>query len=226
MSEIALLRHPEPIAGPAAPTETIGPGQIVALLRRNWLLLLICGGVFAGIAYAGAAKLLPKQYSSAGMVAVDTQTVAIPALEGALKGDVLPDPMPVVRSEVEVLLSPALIRRVVDELKLEQNPEFNTTLQPPGFMSRLQGWIENALPGPIRTEAIDLGILPKVVAGAPLPPAVIDDITVGAVRRKLSVNNDGQSMVITVSFSAESSEVAAAVVNNLVKHYMANKQEA
>ena len=100
MSEIALLRHAEPIVGSGAPTETIRPGQIIALLRRNWLLLLVCGALFAGIAYAGATALLPRLYTSAGMVAVDTQTVAIPALEGALKGDVLPDPMPVVRSEV------------------------------------------------------------------------------------------------------------------------------
>lgn len=226
MSEIALLRHPEPIAGPSSPTDTIRPGQIAALLRRNWLLLLICGGAFAAIAYAGAAKLLPKQYTSAGMVAVDTQTVAIPALEGALKGDVLPDPMPVVRSEVEVMQSPSLVRAVVNELKLQQDPEFNTTLRPPGLTARLEAWIENSLPGPIRSQAVDLGILPKVVIGASLPPAIIDDITVGAVRRKLSVNNDGQSMVITVQFAAESPELAAAVVNGLVKHYMANKQEA
>lgn len=226
MSEIALLRHTESIQGPPAPSDVLGPGQIIALLRRNWLLIVICGAVFAGVAYTAASKLLTRQYTSAGLVAVDTQSVAIPALEGALKGDILPDPMPIVRSEVEVLQSPSLIRSVVDDLKLEQNPEFNTTLRPPSFMSRLKSGIEKSLPRSIRNQLVDLGVLPKVVVGEPLSQSMIDDITVGAVRHKLSVNNDGQSLVITVQFSAESPQLAAAVVNGLIQHYMANKEQA
>ena len=53
-----------------------------------------------------------------------------------MKGDVLPDPMPVVRSEVQELQSPALIRAVVHDLNLAQDPEFNGALRPPGLMAR------------------------------------------------------------------------------------------
>jgi polysaccharide biosynthesis transport protein len=207
MSDIVLSRAPSDRS--IGDAHGLAPGEIVALLRRNVLLLVLCALVCAVGAYFGTSLLLPKQYSASGMLALDTQTLTIPALEGAVKGDVLPDPMPIVRSEVEELQSPALIRAVVQDLKLEQDPEFNGTLRPPGLIDRLMQ-----------------RVMPHAAPSAPPSQHVIDELTQGAVRSHLTVSNDGQSLVIIVQFMAGTPEQAAAVVNSLIQHYMAAREAA
>jgi polysaccharide biosynthesis transport protein len=207
MSDIMLSRQDHPFLELKGSSDAISPAQIVALLRRNMALLGSCALACGIIGYVAADKLLPKQYTSGGLIAVDTQSVAIPALEGALKGDVLPDPMPMVRSEVEELESPALIRQVVNKLGLEHDPEFNSTLRPPSFMTKIRA-----------------AVLSGGKTGGPVPQNVIDDITAGDVRSRLSVSNDGESLVIAVQFRADSPESAAAVVNGIIQQYMANAE--
>ena len=211
MSDFTLPRHAQPGTQGLEARDAangIGPGEIVALLRRNLLPLLLCALLFGGIAYIGAKTLLPTLYTASGLVAVDTQSVAIPALEGALKGDMAADPMPVVRSEVEELQSPTLILAVVRDLGLEKDPEFNGTLRPPGLIARLRS-----------------RLFPAPASGAP-SQNLVDQITVGTVRSRLNVSNDGQSLIITVNFMSESPERAAAVVNSVIQHYLSEKQAA
>ncbi len=223
MPDIALPQQFEPSAVPVA-ADTLRPTQLLGLLRRNWPLMAICGVIVGAAAYIGAATLLPKKYSATGIVAINLQSPAIPALEGALKGEMLPDPMPQVRSEVQELGSPALITTVINDLGLEQDPEFNPTLNPPGLVPRLKIGIQHLLPAPLRDLAVSSGILPDLRAlGAPSQD-MIRDMTVAAVAQNLSVYNDGQSMVIRVQFMARSPQRAAAVVNNLIQHYIADKK--
>jgi uncharacterized protein involved in exopolysaccharide biosynthesis/Mrp family chromosome partitioning ATPase len=210
--------------GPAA-GDSLGPAQALKALHRNWRLLLACGLVFGAVGYLGAKLGLPPQYTASGTVAVDNRSIAIPALEGALKSPVLADPMPVVRSEVAILQSPALVRAVVRDLKLQNDPHFNTTLQPPPLLARIKLALARVLPGPLARAASAAGVLPPAQQStAPLPPQIVDDIVVGNVQRRLSVYNYGQSLVITVQFRAPSGATAAAVVNDLIRHYMAEKQ--
>jgi len=223
MPDVALPQQFEPVGVPLA-TDTLRPTQLLGLLRRNWPMMAFCGVVLAAAAYIGAATLLPKKYSATGIVAIDLQSPAIPALEGALKGELLPDPMPQVRSEVQELGSPALIATVINDLGLERDPEFNPTLNPPGLVPRIKIAVENLLPPSLRDVAVSSGILPDLrTLGAP-PPDMIKDLTIGAVAQNLSVYNDGQSMVIRVQFMARSSRIAAAVVNSLIQHYIAAKK--
>jgi len=84
MSDLILSR-PLHAHGPAE-THGLAPGDVVALLRRNWALLGVCALAFAIATYFGTSQLLPKQYAATGMVAIDTRSLAIPALEGAVKG--------------------------------------------------------------------------------------------------------------------------------------------
>ena len=205
MSDLVLSRSlPDRSTGD---THGLAPGEIIAVLRRNWAVLAICALVFAIGAYFGTSRLLTREYTASGMIAVNTQSLAIPALEGAVKGDVLADPMPAVRSEVQELQSPTLIRGVVHDLNLAQYPEFNGALRPPGLMDRFWQLV-----------------LPRSAPGAPPSPQVLDEMMVGTVRNHLTVSNDGQSLVITIQFMAETPDLAAAVVNSLIQHYMAARR--
>ncbi|HVB69221.1 MAG TPA: polysaccharide biosynthesis tyrosine autokinase [Acetobacteraceae bacterium] len=224
MPDLIISDRLDPLDNAPAAADSIGPAQGLKALRRNWRLLLVCALTFGVFGYVGAKVLLPQQFTASGAVAVDNRSVAVPALEGALKSPVLADPMPVVRSEVAILQSPALIRSVVRDLKLQNDPNFNTTLRPPPLLTRLKLDVARMLPTALSRAAADSGVLPDIRQSAPPPPQVVDDIVVGNVQRRLSVYNYGQSLVITVQFRAPSGQTAAAVVNDLIRRYMAEKQ--
>jgi uncharacterized protein involved in exopolysaccharide biosynthesis/Mrp family chromosome partitioning ATPase len=206
--------------------EAIGPAQVLKALRRRWRLLLVCGLVVGGAGYIGAKTLLAEQFTATGTVAVDNRSVAIPALEGALKSPVLADPMPVVRSEMAMLQSPTLIRKVVRDLKLARYPDFNPTLRPASLSSRVKLFLARHLPAALGRVAIGLKLLPDPALAGPPAPALVDALVVGTIEHRLAVSNYGQSMVITVDFRAASAGMAAAVVNDLLHHYIEDKQAA
>jgi len=206
------------------PVETIMPGQIFKVLRRNWAGLLVCAIAFGAAGALGAKLLLSPQYTATGTVAVNNRSVAIPALEGALKSPVLADPMPVVRSEVAVLQSPALLRAVARDLKLDRVPDFNTTLRPPSRVARLKLELARHLPGPLLRVVIRSGLLPDPAFAGPATPQLVDDIVLSRVQQRLRVYNYGESLVITVQFRAPTGPLAAAVVNDLIRRYLADKE--
>jgi polysaccharide biosynthesis transport protein len=226
MPDWTVAPRVEPADRESPSNETIRPAQLIKALRRSWRLTLACGVIFAGVGYVAAKTLLPQQFTASGTVAVDNRSVAIPALEGALKSPMLADPMPMVRSEVALLQSPSLIRAVVDDLKLKQDPDFNPTLRPPTPMDRAKRWLVRVLPSGLRDTGVTVGLLPSPAQLLPASPRIVDSLVMGTVERRLGVSNYGQSLVITVEFRAASATTAAAVVNDLLKHYIAEKEAA
>ncbi len=160
MPDLIISDRLDPLDNAPAAADSIGPAQGLKALRRNWRLLLVCALTFGVFGYVGAKVLLPQQFTASGAVAVDNRSVAVPALEGALKSPVLADPMPVVRSEVAILQSPALIRSVVRDLKLQNDPNFNTTLRPPPLLTRLKLDLARMLPTALSRAAADFGYCP------------------------------------------------------------------
>ena len=90
----------------------------------------------AAFAYA---KSLPRSYTVAGTIAIEGQSFAIPELQGAVRPENMADPMLLVRTEVQALMSRQLIQSVIDKLGLHQLPEFNPALRPPGLYQKVRG---------------------------------------------------------------------------------------
>ena len=130
MSELALLDERFEKTPPAADESAVSPAQLLATLRRNWPMILFFGLLFGAAGYAYTVTSVPKQFTTAGTLSIDMERFAVPALQGALSGDGLADPMPQVRSEVQILTSRTLLQEVADELHLVKDPEFNAALRP------------------------------------------------------------------------------------------------
>lgn len=194
---------------------------LAQLVRRSLPLMVFSALLFGAAAFLTTTFLMSKRYTTSGIVSVQTQSFAIPELEGAIKRESLPDPMPVVRSEVQVLQSPALIRDVVTDLNLKSDPEFNGALRPPGVIDRAKSWIAARLSPELREQAQTWGLLPK--PGSTMSDAQITDGVVAAVAHDLGIINDNRSLIITVQFTAENPDVAARVVNTVIKRYMDGK---
>lgn|GEM_PF-1557680 len=207
--------------------------HLVRSLWRGRYLILACGLLAGTVAYA-ATKQLPKRYTADGLVAIETQRLVVPELQGVVGAETLNDPTPQVRSEVLMLRSPALLRAVADDLNLIEVEEFNPQLRPPSFSQRLRSAPLEAfraifamLPAPAAAWLESHGIAPPPSAQQPPPtPHAIREAVVEALQSNLAVFNDNRSLVISVAFTSEDPNRAAEFVNRLVARYLEEKQEA
>jgi succinoglycan biosynthesis transport protein ExoP len=178
--------------------------QLGLLLRRHAWLIAICGGAGA----AGAAALamsMPNSYTASSAVSVEGERLAIPELQGVLRGDNAPDPMPYVRTEVQALGSRDRIQATIDAMKLDQVAEFNPALRPPGFAQLVKDELKSFLP--------QRPAIPGIGGGR-------DEAVLSAATKALSISQDNRSLAIGISFTAEDPELAARFVNTLIDGYI------
>ena len=226
MSEVALLDERFEKTPPAADESVVSPAQLLATLRRNWPLILFFGLLFGVAGYAYTVTSVPKQFTTAGTLSIDMERFAVPALQGALSGDGLADPMPQVRSEVQILTSRSLLQEVADELHLIDDPEFNAALRPMPWGETVKRSIAGALPEAVAQPLADAGLLPDV--SKPIEPpseAVVKDGVIGSIAQRLSVINDNRSLIVLVQFTSKDPNTAAAVVNSVIKNYTSDKAQ-
>jgi uncharacterized protein involved in exopolysaccharide biosynthesis len=184
------------------------PAELLGVLRRGALPIGACFLAGALLAYVYAASL-PKSYTAYSAVAVEGDRLAIPELQGVLRTDASPDPMPLVRTEVQALGSRQLLARVAGELHLEQNPEFNHALVPESSFGHAVDWMKSWLPH---------GKMAQPTSG-------IDESVLNAASHSLAITQDNRSLVIGIGFTAQDPQLAAAFVNRLVADYTAERQD-
>ena len=117
-----------------------------ALWRRKWVVLgtltLVTAG---GIAFALSETPLYRAESLVRIQSSASTVIELPEIGGVFEAD-----DSTIESEIELLKSRAFAARLVDQLALVEDPEFNTALDP----ARRPFWKSAAwrdhLPGPVR----------------------------------------------------------------------------
>jgi len=204
-----------------ADSEGLSPGQLFALFRRNWRLILLSGFVVAVASYLPSKLLLTQKFTADAIVQVEMRGFTIPELQGVISSQ-NSDAITLVRSEAQVLTSRALVQAVVEELNLTADPEFNTALQGPPLAIRIGSALRDRLPAAFAATLVDNGILPPART-APLAPDVVMANVVAAVTNEMGIISDGKTLLIGINFTSEQPEVSAAVVNSLIARYTAGK---
>ncbi len=192
---------------PAAPDAVRPPIPVVAQLKRAAIPIVVCAAIGAGGAYM-YARTLQKSYTANAQVAVEGDQMAIPELQGALRPDSAPDPMPMVHTEVQALSARQLVEQVTAQLHLDHDPEFNAALRPPTFLGGMRDRLKNLLPGS------------STDAKAPNGAQAAQDGLIGAVQHNLVISQDNRSLVIGIGFSAHDPALAANFINTLITDYI------
>jgi succinoglycan biosynthesis transport protein ExoP len=192
------------VSVPQPSSDGVQIGPLLRLLRRHAWLIALCAVLGAVGAYA-YARTVPKLFTASSLIAVEGDRFAIPELQGALRNDNAPDPMPWVRTEVQAIASRDLVQTVVDKLQLAALPEFNPGLRPPGLLQGVKDAVMSLLPQP----------------PGPGGDSSPNEAVLGSVSRSLAIFQDNRSLVIDVSFTSQDPALSARIVNTLVAEYIA-----
>lgn len=198
-----------------------GLADVLAVLKRRGKLVALLV-VVATIVTAAVVYVLPNRYEASATVLVDPRKRTIVNVEQVV-ADLRVD-TPTIESEVEVLRSASVAMRVIDALRLREDPEFNA-------------------PGPVKSALMRAGLArgpssepPNVLAAAESPAfegidrllAVEperDELLAGFLDR-LKVQRVRNTFLIEIRFSSVSPVKAAKVANAIAEAYVKEQLEA
>lgn len=190
-------------AQPVAPMRSSGAfdlTRVISVFRRRFRLFAAVAAVVLAVAVVITFQMTP-QYLASADVMIDTRTQDVVKVDAVMGG--LPADTNTVDTEVEVLRSRSLAEKVVVELGLDRDPEFNSALAPPGPF----GFLKPApATGPGAADANHAAVVDSVMAG-------------------LQVKRAGLTYLINVGFQSVSAEKAARIANAFADNYIETQLE-
>ena len=187
-----------------------------SLRKRLNIILAVTIGVTALVMVA-VFQMTPL-YSAQTLVLLQTQKENVVDMESVMAG--LTGDSAAIDSQVEILKSRSLAGRVVDELNLIRDPEFNASLTPPSIFrwADPRVWIAELKDyfGTNQTEPLTQEEQVQKERNA-----VID-----AFMNRMSVGRRGLTYVIGVSFESERPQKAAKIANKIADTYVVDQLEA
>lgn len=168
-------------------------------LRRKWKLMLqvTLGCVWIALMLA---LFLPPRYRAEMMIIVDPRKTHITNIE-----DVISDLQPtsdVIRSEVDIIQSRAVIDRAIKSLGLMEDPDYAPK---PSTMEKLFSLLRISEEETPQSEEEKLSKVAEIV------------------KKRLSAENDGRSVSINLAYRDENAERAARIANAIANEYLLNQ---
>ena len=222
----AQIPFVEPPPQPA-PSDKLREFGRVFLRHRRLIVATVL--LLNGVAAIAIAHLTPRYTAEAALIIGprQQQVTDIKAVLAGLSGE-----SDVVDSELQVLRSRQIARSVVQQLNLQQNPEFNPALAPLGIVSRVGTTLRRALrsgiehlPPPLRA-LFAPAPAPVFTSSFAAPPPDPLGPTIDAFLTRLGAAAKGHSRVIGVSVDSADPVLAAAAANAVSEVYIATQLQA
>lgn len=199
----------------AAPLQSIDILRLIAVFRRRLKLFAAIAVLILAVAIVVTIRATPLYTATANLM-IDTRKEQVVDATAVLSG--LSADSGVIDTEVEILKSRQLAERVVDTLKLDQDPEFNAALRDPGPLQAVAGGVA-ALFGAAAPDAARDRL--DAVEAQTRKERVVDNVL-----SRLAIKRVGLTYVMNVSFSAESPAKAARIANTFADRYLLEQLEA
>ena len=194
-----LMEVPQPIASAAQHARGVDLREMTRILRRRRWIIILTTGVFVVLAVAFIAIVTPR-YTATSTVLIDQHRSSVADNSSSQP----PQPKfgtddSIVDSQVLLIQSDAVLRRVVDQLNLTKDAEFGPH---PGLLDPIKALFPKRAPTP--------GQSPEDVAKAQ---------TVEYLQKRLKVTREGTTYVIDIEASSESPTKAAKIANAVADSY-------
>ncbi len=177
------------------PGNILNAASVWRTLKRS--IGLILAFIVLALILAGAAiVVLPQQFTATAILLVDPRQQRVIQSEAVLPG--IGNDAAAVESQVEVIESTALARKVITELHLDQDREFVGPSPFDFISSRLADWLP---------------------ARPPAPDAAMQKI-IAKFSDRLKIRRRGLTYVIDVGFMSDDAEKAARIANAVAQAYL------
>ncbi len=177
--------------------------QLLSFWGRRWKVIAFGLILMLMLAAAYIATARPQFTASADLLYDIRRTYLLKEQQGIQDSQTI---NAMVESQVELLQSEGLAHKVVERLKLNEDPAF--TNWRPGFMDRLRQR------------------LTKFLGGKSLPAADPDSVIAQQLLRMINVHRVGLTYVISVSVTSGDPEQAAKLTNGFAEAYIADELDA
>ncbi|MDV7339293.1 polysaccharide biosynthesis tyrosine autokinase [Terasakiella sp. A23] len=197
--------------------------DIQELLRTLWrrrMVIISTTILLTALVTLVTLQLTPR-YTASANVMLETRQSNVVDIESVVSG--MSAEMATVLSEVEVIRSTSLIRRVVEKLNLVRDPEFNSELaEKPWFKSilDLETYFDREILVSMGLRKVEIE-LSEQEAEEELLAKVVEN-----VKSKLSVSPVRRSLVITIAFTSTNPKKAALIANTVADNYIVDQLEA
>lgn len=212
-----------PAAAPIEP-EGLNLAALLGALRRRRGVLIACVLLFPVIALVAAKSLTPR-YTAATTVMFEPTEYAARELQSILRDESTTDA--VLASQVEIVRSLSVARRIVRRFGLTEREEFAWWL---ADRRRTEGWAhrlqERAAEAAARISP-DLAEAITPRPAAEVPPGDLAEIQAAeSVLGRLAVQVVRNSRVLQIRFTSEDPQLAAAAANLAAELYIADQLDA
>lgn len=192
---------PTPSPAPAAPEEAEGPSQMLefwrSIQRNKWSILGLTGLIV--VVTAVLVSLQTPIYRSTATIMIESGKTKVLSVDevysssGGTRENFL--------TQAELIRSRDVALRVIDKLKLMENPEFDPRQAKTGFL----GGIIGSMGGD---------------GGNKLTDEDVENAVLGAFFNRLKVEPSRSSQLIKVSFESENRQLAAQVANTVAEAFI------
>lgn len=204
-------------------SETIDLLSLVGVLwRRKWLILLIaCLGTFGGWLY-GKGKV--PLYTAEADVVIEPREANVINLQQVMSG--LQVDSAIIATEMSIVNARPNIVRVMNDLNLYQDPEFNVALRPqtPSLVDRfVKDPFNKALTFLPQPWLKAVGLVSDEPAVKPLESETspfMRQLATAIFASQLNVANDGLSYILRISFTSDDPDKAAQIANRVAEVYV------
>jgi capsular exopolysaccharide synthesis family protein len=193
--------------------------SIQAFVDLVWRRRVLFFGTFITILVAAIVAIfaITPRYTAEARIMIDAREENVVGIQAVLSGLAADDPT--IQSEIEVLRSEDLARRVIAQTGLDQSREFNRILSP-SLLSEVLKDIDS----PWLNAAFGQILTPRDEA---LPVPQIRPEVVTSYFERLAIDTLGRnSRVIGISFMSQEPELAARVANTVAETYVALQVES
>lgn len=205
--------RPEP--DPDSPREITLHALLLTLLRGKWLIAATTAFAVASTA-AYCIFLAEPRFTARATVMLETRQQRIVSLDSVVSG--LSGDATVVNSEAEVLRSRSLIERVVRQMRLTEDPEFNPELRPKGPVAHAMAALRAQL------EDRKLIAPPRVLSDEETARRSLDR-TISRVLSLTEVSVLPQSIVFEIAAETGDPAKSARLANAIAERYVLEQLE-
>ena len=215
--------------------ETLSLRELYYIARRRWLLIFVTILVLtSGAILLGTMQ--PDLYRASALVLVQGQQARV--IEAKSVVDSLPTDQPMLETHANILRSRDHVMRVIHELDLTDDPEFQPSAAPSnGLTQVLRSGIDHLVALMPENLLVATGLAEESSRLGSSAPAVDEasgsgpedgtqiqgsaqEYAFDQFERRLAVSQDGKSYVIAVSFASRDPRKAAAIANKVVDLYL------